>query len=234
VNRLEDSIILWKNVVSNKLLANVNIVLFLNKCDLLQRKLAAGVRLAHYMTSYGDRANDFDSVSKCASGAARCIPVPVANRRHRADLRNKFGALHQTYTPNKERELYSACCALACSLACLPQAAVHMTAVVDSRRTSTLINQGTRVPRPPARAPPLTDARAPPQSATSSSRRTCGNRTLSDRAPIPSFSGSRPPTFLAEPLRALSRSSCVPSARPHSPSFLFAPPRFASCSGRGT
>lgn len=36
VNRLEDSLILWKAVVSNKLLANVNIVLFLNKCDLLQ------------------------------------------------------------------------------------------------------------------------------------------------------------------------------------------------------
>ena len=36
VNRLEDSLLLWKSVVSNKLLAKVNIVLFLNKCDLLQ------------------------------------------------------------------------------------------------------------------------------------------------------------------------------------------------------
>ncbi len=36
VNRLEDSLLLWRSVVSNKLLANVNIVLFLNKCDLLQ------------------------------------------------------------------------------------------------------------------------------------------------------------------------------------------------------
>lgn len=36
VNRLEDSLMLWKAVVSNKLLASVNIVLFLNKCDLLQ------------------------------------------------------------------------------------------------------------------------------------------------------------------------------------------------------
>jgi hypothetical protein len=70
VNRLEDSILLWRSVVSNRLLANVNIIVFLNKCDLLQRKLAAGVRFANYMTSYGDRPNDFDSVSKCAS--ARC------------------------------------------------------------------------------------------------------------------------------------------------------------------
>jgi hypothetical protein len=72
VNRLEDSIILWKSVVSNKLLAAVNIVLFLNKCDLLQRKLSAGVRLNQYMTSYGDRPNDFDAVSKCACARILC------------------------------------------------------------------------------------------------------------------------------------------------------------------
>lgn len=36
VNRLQDSLILWQTVVSNKLLGNVNIILFLNKCDLLK------------------------------------------------------------------------------------------------------------------------------------------------------------------------------------------------------
>ena len=36
VNRMEDSLLLWKSVVSNKLLGHVNLVLFLNKCDLLQ------------------------------------------------------------------------------------------------------------------------------------------------------------------------------------------------------
>lgn len=36
VNRLEDSLLLWRSIVANKLLANVNIILFLNKCDLLQ------------------------------------------------------------------------------------------------------------------------------------------------------------------------------------------------------
>lgn len=102
VNRLEDSLILWKAVVSNKLLANVNIVLFLNKCDLLQAKLAAGVRLNRHMVSYGDRPNDYDSVSKY--------------------FRHKFGALHQSYTPNKERELY-----------------IHLTAVTDTRRTAMII-----------------------------------------------------------------------------------------------
>ncbi|PPQ78035.1 hypothetical protein CVT25_015580 [Psilocybe cyanescens] len=103
VNRLEDSLLLWKAVVSNKLLANVNIVLFLNKCDLLQAKLEAGVRLNHHMISYGDRPNDYDSVSKY--------------------FRNKFGVIHQSYSPNKERELYT-----------------HYTAVTDTRRTSVIIS----------------------------------------------------------------------------------------------
>lgn len=103
VNRLEDSLLLWKSVVSNKLLANVNIVLFLNKCDLLQAKLEAGVRLNHHMISYGDRPNDYDSVSKY--------------------FRNKFGVIHQSYTPNKERELY-----------------IHFTAVTDTRKTATIIS----------------------------------------------------------------------------------------------
>lgn len=65
VNRLEDSLLLWRSVVSNKLLSHVNIILFLNKCDLLQKKLDAGVKLAQHLLSYGDRPNDYDSVSKC-------------------------------------------------------------------------------------------------------------------------------------------------------------------------
>jgi hypothetical protein len=89
VNRLEDTLLLWKQLVSNRLLARVNIVLFLNQRDLLQRKLAGGVRLAQYMTSYRDRPNDFESVA--------------------AYFRNKFGAMHQLWTPNKERELHSEC-----------------------------------------------------------------------------------------------------------------------------
>lgn len=40
----EDSVLLWKDVCSNKLLANVDLVLFLNKCDILKKKLEDGVR----------------------------------------------------------------------------------------------------------------------------------------------------------------------------------------------
>ncbi|KAL5511008.1 hypothetical protein ACEPAG_3727 [Sanghuangporus baumii] len=86
VNRLEDSMLLWRSVVSNKLLASTNIILFLNKCDLLKAKLEAGVSLAYHMPSYRDRPNDYDSVSKY--------------------FRNKFAALHYSHTPNRGRELY--------------------------------------------------------------------------------------------------------------------------------
>ncbi|THH13683.1 hypothetical protein EW146_g6570 [Bondarzewia mesenterica] len=102
VNRLEDSLLLWRSVVSNKLLSHVNIILFLNKCDLLQAKLDAGVQLNQHLLSYGDRPNDYESVSKY--------------------LRNKFGLLHQQNSPNTERELF-----------------IHFTAVTDTRRTMTII-----------------------------------------------------------------------------------------------
>lgn len=42
----EDSVLLWKAVCSNKLLANVDLVLFLNKCDILDAKLRSGIRSA--------------------------------------------------------------------------------------------------------------------------------------------------------------------------------------------
>ncbi|KIK71535.1 hypothetical protein GYMLUDRAFT_211852 [Collybiopsis luxurians FD-317 M1] len=86
VNRLEDSLLLWKGVCANKLLSNVNMILFLNKCDLLQAKLEAGVHLNEYMLSYGDRPNDYNSVSKY--------------------FRHKFGTTHYSVTSNKDREPY--------------------------------------------------------------------------------------------------------------------------------
>ncbi|EMD31116.1 heterotrimeric G-protein alpha subunit [Gelatoporia subvermispora B] len=103
VNRLDDSLQLWQSVISNKLLANVNIILFLNKCDLLKAKLDSGVRLNRYMTSYRDRPNDYSSVSNY--------------------FRTKFGAIHQTYTPNKDRDLF-----------------IHLTSVTDTLSTHTIIS----------------------------------------------------------------------------------------------
>ncbi|KAI6037622.1 G-alpha-domain-containing protein [Pisolithus marmoratus] len=88
VNRLEDSVLLWKAICSNKLLANVDLVLFLNKCDILEAKLKAGIRLAKYVRSYGDRANDLDTACKY--------------------FRSKFSAIHREYSP-LPRKFYAFC-----------------------------------------------------------------------------------------------------------------------------
>ncbi|KIK02627.1 hypothetical protein K443DRAFT_677470 [Laccaria amethystina LaAM-08-1] len=88
VNRLEDSVLLWKAVCSNQLLANVNLVLFLNKCDILEKKLKSGIQVSKYIRSYRDRENDLDNVSKY--------------------LRSKFSAIHREYSPNPRR-FYAFC-----------------------------------------------------------------------------------------------------------------------------
>ncbi|OBZ77764.1 Guanine nucleotide-binding protein alpha-1 subunit [Grifola frondosa] len=88
VNRLEDSVVLWKAVCSNKLLAKVDLVLFLNKCDILSAKLSSGVRLAKYVRSFGERPNDAETAQKY--------------------FRSKFNAIHREYSP-LPRKFYGFC-----------------------------------------------------------------------------------------------------------------------------
>lgn len=54
-------------ICSSKLLARTQIILFLNKCDLLEKKLESGVRVGRYVPSYGDRKNDARTVTQCKS-----------------------------------------------------------------------------------------------------------------------------------------------------------------------
>ncbi|KIP03160.1 hypothetical protein PHLGIDRAFT_16052 [Phlebiopsis gigantea 11061_1 CR5-6] len=63
VNRLEDSFVLWQSICKSALLTQAVLILFMNKCDLLERKLARGVQVSRYMTSYGARPNDAASFS---------------------------------------------------------------------------------------------------------------------------------------------------------------------------
>ncbi|CAA7263251.1 unnamed protein product [Cyclocybe aegerita] len=63
VNRLEDSFKLWTMIVSNQLLKNTNLILFLNKIDILRTKLASGIKLRDYVVSYQDRPNDVESTT---------------------------------------------------------------------------------------------------------------------------------------------------------------------------
>lgn len=62
----EDSVHLWQTIVSNRLLQSTTIILFLNKIDLMQQKLASGIRLRDYVVSYGDRLNNYETASACA------------------------------------------------------------------------------------------------------------------------------------------------------------------------
>ncbi|KAI0056839.1 G-alpha-domain-containing protein [Artomyces pyxidatus] len=64
VNRLEDSYMLWQTLCSLRLLAKTQIILFLNKCDLLEQKLRSGVKVVDHVPSFGDRGNDVETVKK--------------------------------------------------------------------------------------------------------------------------------------------------------------------------
>jgi len=52
VNRIQDSLNLWKAVSTSTLLKQADFILFLNKCDLLKRKLEAGVRITDYINRF--------------------------------------------------------------------------------------------------------------------------------------------------------------------------------------
>ncbi|TFK81584.1 G-alpha-domain-containing protein [Polyporus arcularius HHB13444] len=86
VNRLEDSFLLWKGIIQSKLLAKCIIVLFLNKYDLLEAKLANGVKVNRYLPSFGDRENS----------------APVLARY----LHQKFRDQHREYSPEAGRPFY--------------------------------------------------------------------------------------------------------------------------------
>ncbi|KAI0777840.1 guanine nucleotide binding protein, alpha subunit [Trametes elegans] len=86
VNRLEDSFLLWKAIVQSKLLARCIIVLFLNKYDLLEKKLRGGTPVRKYLPSFGERENS----------------APVLAQY----LHQKFKDQHREYSPQPRRPFY--------------------------------------------------------------------------------------------------------------------------------
>jgi G-protein alpha subunit len=52
VNRLYDALQLFESICNHRLLRSTSIILFLNKIDVLKRKLANGTRLSHYFKDY--------------------------------------------------------------------------------------------------------------------------------------------------------------------------------------
>ncbi|KDQ57357.1 hypothetical protein JAAARDRAFT_35986 [Jaapia argillacea MUCL 33604] len=61
-NRIDDSLQLFTQICSDPLLKKVHLVLFLNKIDVLRSKLANGVQVTKYITSYAPRENEFEPV----------------------------------------------------------------------------------------------------------------------------------------------------------------------------
>ena len=83
VNRVVDSLALFEQVVGNRLLRDVSLVLFLNKVDVLERKLRQGVQVAHHFPEYsGD--NSFEDVWRWFRGRFRAL---VASSRSVAPKR---------------------------------------------------------------------------------------------------------------------------------------------------
>ncbi|EAU82769.1 hypothetical protein CC1G_10888 [Coprinopsis cinerea okayama7 len=83
VNRLTDSLRLWQTLCSNKLLAHVEFVLFLNKLDILDAKLKSGVQFGSFVTSYVDKPNETKPVAKY--------------------LLDVFVSLHQKHSPRRRK-----------------------------------------------------------------------------------------------------------------------------------
>ena len=104
-------------ICSNKLLSNVELILFLNKCDILDQKLKSGVRLSKYVRSYQDRSNDADTVQKCAYNQSQSqAPLSVvfncgskeAHLCEIIDFRSKFNAIQREHSPTP-RKFYGFC-----------------------------------------------------------------------------------------------------------------------------
>lgn len=125
MNRLEDSVLLWKSICSNPLLGKTNLILFLNKIDIFRAKLEAGIHFGQYIISYGNRPNDYDSTSSC-----ECDIVDPRGRVFKlnwrwgcaqTDMRRKFGQIHKEYSP-QARKFY---CHFTSVTVRPPQSSVH-------------------------------------------------------------------------------------------------------------
>ncbi|THU95294.1 G-alpha-domain-containing protein [Dendrothele bispora CBS 962.96] len=84
-NRLADSLKIWRMICSNKLLSNVDLILLLNKIDILDKllKKGYGVQFSRFVTSYKDRPNKTEDVSRY--------------------LLDMFNQLHRQHSPKKRK-----------------------------------------------------------------------------------------------------------------------------------
>ncbi|KAF8813180.1 guanine nucleotide-binding protein [Phlegmacium glaucopus] len=93
-NRIDDSLQLFTQICSNALLKNVHLVLFLNKTDLLRSKLNTGLKVRKYITSFGERGNDYETVVQYFR--AHFLQVHRRNNENRRVLYTHFTSVVDT------------------------------------------------------------------------------------------------------------------------------------------
>lgn len=118
VNRIEDSIIIWKAICSNRILERTTIILFLNKMDVLETALGSGLQVKQYVSSYGNLPNDVPSVAKCMSFSPCTKPVSQLALLQTSGINSRgimyvclytqprgflFGVHRKGYRPNRDR-----------------------------------------------------------------------------------------------------------------------------------
>ncbi|KAJ4466232.1 guanine nucleotide binding protein, alpha subunit [Lentinula aciculospora] len=83
VNRLNDSVALWKAIISSKLLQRTTMVCFLNKCDILKRKLRSGIQFRNFVRDYGNQPNDITPIVKFIKDRFRNIAMKYSSNQQR-------------------------------------------------------------------------------------------------------------------------------------------------------
>jgi guanine nucleotide-binding protein alpha-1 subunit len=74
---------------------------FMNKCDILQRKIESGIKVNKYMTSYGSRENSVEVFSKCAFPPKTAYMNMFFTCFLLLDIQNKFKEILVTFSPEK-------------------------------------------------------------------------------------------------------------------------------------
>ncbi|KAJ4477383.1 guanine nucleotide-binding protein [Lentinula aciculospora] len=93
-NRIDDSLQLFTQICSSPLLKNAHLVLFLNKTDLLRSKLDSGLRVQKYITSFGERSNDYETIVQYFR--AHFLQVHRRNNENRRVLYTHFTSVVDT------------------------------------------------------------------------------------------------------------------------------------------
>ncbi|UZJ53210.1 hypothetical protein CBS101457_002530 [Exobasidium rhododendri] len=90
VNRIADSLDIWRQIVVNPILYDVSLILFLNKMDLLRHKLESGVQIRNFIPTFKGR-NDYEDAWRYFRDMFHNV---VSDHRSSAPTRNLY--IHKT------------------------------------------------------------------------------------------------------------------------------------------